>query len=134
VRKPTDNPALYKVLGRKIATARVQAAGGTLSQSGLAKKVGLTRGSIANIELGTQRAPLHVLWAIGHALGMEPASLLPHSTELEDAADALLQDHRFEPAVARVVEEMPIARAWLSATRSRLDVTSDTRPERKRKS
>lgn len=127
-----DNPALYTMLGRKIAGARARFAGGTLSQSGLAKMVGLTRGSIANIELGTQRPPIHVVWAIGHALGIEPAALLPNSAELEDTTAARPFEIQLEPAVERVVEESPRARAWLSMTRTRLDTAKPESPKRRR--
>jgi transcriptional regulator with XRE-family HTH domain len=127
-----DNPALYRVLGRKIASARGKGDAG-LSQSALAKKVGLTRGSIANIELGTQRPPLHVVWAIGQALGIEPASLLPHGVELKETAMTYTLDAALEPRVERVVSEMPIARAWLSATRSRVGAEIEGLADKRRK-
>ena len=114
-----DNPALYRTLGHRIASARsrVLAQGKPLSQSALAKRVGLTRGSIANIELGNQRPPLHVIWSIGQALGIEPSSLLPRLGELGEEAQSLVADATLEPQVERVIEEIPIARAWLSVTR-----------------
>lgn len=115
-----DNPALYKILGRNVAAARASVRPEGLSQSGLAKRVGLTRGSIANIELGTQRPPMHVIWAIGMAVGIEPSSLLPNSAELEAAAGSLV-DVKLEPAVERAVLDAPRARAWLSMTRAKLE-------------
>lgn len=127
-----DNPALYRVLGRKISSARTRG-DARLSQSALAKKVGLTRGSIANIELGTQRPPLHVVWAIGQALGIEPASLLPHGGELKETAMGYLLDAALEPKIERVVGEMPIARAWLSATRTRVGADVEGLPRKRRK-
>jgi transcriptional regulator with XRE-family HTH domain len=133
VRIASDYPVLYRVLGRKIAAARANQPGPPLSQSGLAKKVGLTRGSIANIELGTQRAPLHVIWAIARALGREASSLLPLSTELDETLPHSEQDIQFDPAVARVVESLPMAQAWLRVTRTRLDAASKDRPEKRRR-
>lgn len=127
-----DNPALYRVLGRKISTARNRG-DARLSQSALAKKVGLTRGSIANIELGTQRPPLHVVWAIGQALGIEPASLLPHGDELKETAMGYLLDSGLEPKIERVVGEMPIARAWLSATRTRVGADIEPLSQKRRR-
>ncbi len=127
-----DNPALYKILGRNVAAARARVLPKGLSQSGLAKRIGLTRGSIANIELGTQRPPIHIIWAIGMALGVEPASLLPNSAELEAAAGALV-DVKLEPAVERTVLESPQARAWLSMTRAKLEsATVETSAKRSR--
>jgi len=115
-----DNPALYKILGRNVAAARAHIRPDGLSQSRLAKRIGLTRGSIANIELGTQRPPIHVIWAIGMALGIEPASLLPNAAELESTAGSLVEV-KLEPAVERAVLEAPRARAWLAMTLAKLE-------------
>jgi transcriptional regulator with XRE-family HTH domain len=124
-----DNPALYKVLGQRIADARRNYASQTgtdLSQSGLARMIGVTRGSVANIELGNQRPPLHVLWAIGQALGIEPRLLIPHSAELsESLLGSTKEAEAFEPRVKRVIEELPEARAWLAATRSQVGPAKD---------
>jgi transcriptional regulator with XRE-family HTH domain len=125
VRKATGNPALYQLLGRKIANARSRHSDGPLSQSALAKKVGLTRGSIANIELGAQRPPLHIFWAISKALKIEPASLLPNSAELDGKARTMPNDSKLEPDVERVVEGVPHVRAWLTAARSRVGDESE---------
>lgn len=94
--------------------------------------VGLTRGSIANIELGTQRPPLHIIWAIGQALEVDPTGLLPRPEELEVAAEAVAESTPFEPAIARVVDEMPIARAWLSATRGKVGQDTERLKKRRR--
>jgi len=51
--------SLYLLLGRRVAEARSKRSGGAWSQGQLAKACHLTRGSIANIEIGRQRAPLH---------------------------------------------------------------------------
>lgn len=134
VRKSIDNPPLYRALGRKIASARVTRAGGQLSQSKLAAMVGLTRGSIANIELGSQRPPLHIVWAIGRALGVEPASLLPQGSELDDVAKTFAAEIPLEPKVERVLDDNVMGRAWLSATRSKVGSNaSHERTRRRRK-
>ena len=65
---------LYESLGKRIAAARKEKGWG---QTKLAESSGLTRGSIANIEVGRQRAPLKTLWRIGLALGVEPRNLVP---------------------------------------------------------
>ena len=74
---------LYTTLGRRIATAR-RARGHT--QTDLAKAVGLSRASIANVEAGAQRTPVHVLIAIAQALGLDPADLITTGTETPELA------------------------------------------------
>ena len=115
-----ENPALYGILGRNIAAARARALPDRLSQSGLAAKIGVTRGSIANIELGDQRPPLHVVWAIGLALGVEPASLLPSLDELDASLDGRMAVE-LDPAVEKMMLASPRARAWLTMTRAKLE-------------
>lgn len=48
-----------------------------LTQSALAGRVGLSRTSITNIELGQQHIPIHVLYTLASALGVAPEKLLP---------------------------------------------------------
>ena len=61
-------------LARRLRLAR-EAAG--LTQEALASRIGLTRTSITNIERGSQHIPLHLLFAIAGAVGVEAATLLP---------------------------------------------------------
>lgn len=48
-----------------------------MSQEGLAKRVGLSRTSITNIEQGRQQVPLHMIYTFADALGVELTALLP---------------------------------------------------------
>lgn len=48
-----------------------------LTQQQLGDMVGLKRTSISNIEGGEQKPPLHVLYTICMALGLEPVDILP---------------------------------------------------------
>ncbi len=64
---------VYRQLGGKIEQVR-SALGWT--QDELAKKIGLTRASIANIEAGRQRILLHDLEKFSVAFGMAPKALL----------------------------------------------------------
>jgi transcriptional regulator with XRE-family HTH domain len=120
----SDDSALYYLLGRRIAEARLRRPAGPWSQSQLASAVGLTRGSIANIELATQRAPLHVLWAIGDALGIEPRSLIPTTTELAAHAGHGWEAFESEPDVRRLVDAFggasPQLEAWIAEAQSHL--------------
>jgi len=52
-----------------------------MTQTELAEKVGLLRTSITNIEAGRQRAPLHVLYNICVAVGVEVREVLPTNAE-----------------------------------------------------
>ena len=65
---------LYGEFGRLVRERRLKA---HLTQSQLAKRVGLSRTSITNIELGQQHIPLHVLYPLASALGASPHELLP---------------------------------------------------------
>lgn len=48
-----------------------------MTQKELAKRVGLTRTSIVNIECQRQAITLETLYALGKALGVNPKRLLP---------------------------------------------------------
>lgn len=61
-------------IGRRVRAARARA---KLTQELLARKAGLTRGSITNIESGAQAPPPYRLVRLASALGVEPAELLP---------------------------------------------------------
>lgn len=65
--------SFYQEFGERVRRAR----GERFSQAELARRIGMSRGSIANIEVGRQRVPLHVLTILARELGVEPASLLP---------------------------------------------------------
>ncbi|MFD9461156.1 helix-turn-helix domain-containing protein [Streptomyces sp. NPDC060027] len=71
-------------IGRRVRAARVQT---KLTQELLARKTGLTRGSITNIESGTQAPPPYRLVRLASALGVKPAELLPGLDEPGHAAE-----------------------------------------------
>jgi transcriptional regulator with XRE-family HTH domain len=74
-----DVERAYNVqIGRRVRQARVRA---QLTQEFLARKAGLTRGSITNIESGAQAPPPYRLALLASALGVEPADLLPELRE-----------------------------------------------------
>jgi transcriptional regulator with XRE-family HTH domain len=75
-----DENLLYQMVGERVKRAR-KAAG--LSQAKLAKKLGMSRTSVVNIEAGRQRPPLHVLWNIAEHVRTEPALLVPRLDEYE---------------------------------------------------
>lgn len=65
---------LYSEIGRRIKAER-EALG--FSQLDLAQEIGMLRTSVANIEAGKQRLPIHVLYAIATALAIPVSDLLP---------------------------------------------------------
>ena len=65
---------LYREFGKKFRKARSEA---DLTQAQVAKRVGLSRTSVTNIERGTQHISLHQLFLLASAVGCEPTDLLP---------------------------------------------------------
>lgn len=76
--------AFYQEFGSRVRRARSE----RLTQQALAVKVGLSRAAIANVEVGRQRVPLHMLYRFAEALDVAPAELLPQGTEPADDAVA----------------------------------------------
>lgn len=74
---PAQLKAFYQELGRNIKRARTSAGSLAPTQEDLAKKIGLTRTSITNIEKGRQRIMLHTLFEISIALGVALSALVP---------------------------------------------------------
>jgi transcriptional regulator with XRE-family HTH domain len=61
-----------------------------MSQAVLARQIGFTRSSIANLEAGRQRIALHLFVQIAQALDIEPAELIPQITPSPE--DTVLQE------------------------------------------
>jgi transcriptional regulator with XRE-family HTH domain len=70
---------LYKQIGQRIKEWRSD---NDLTQEQLAISIGVLRTSIANIEAGRQKAPLHVLYEICSVFDKEITELLPSQKEL----------------------------------------------------
>lgn len=67
---------LYEELGRLVRQHRERLG---MSQEKLAEAIELSRASVANIETGRQRIPLHHLYRLGRALKVEAGALLPRA-------------------------------------------------------
>ena len=78
MRRIPDSERLYELVGQKVERQRREA---SLSQTQLAERCGLARGSIANIESGNQRPTLHTLWSLADALQVDMRSFLPSPDE-----------------------------------------------------
>jgi transcriptional regulator with XRE-family HTH domain len=77
--------AIYHALGARISTRRSEL---KLSQADLAERVGMSRGSVANVEAGRQRLPLHQVYRYLEALQLgEVGDLLPKPTHKPSDAD-----------------------------------------------
>lgn len=77
----SDDPQIdrfYVSVGDRVRGARTAA---RLTQADLARQLGLARSSIANIEAGRQRVPLHVFVAIAEALKADVSELIPDGIE-----------------------------------------------------
>lgn len=72
--------ALYTEIGARVRHARKRHG---WSQLDLARAVDLTRSSVANLEAGRQRPPVHVALLIAHALDVPVEDLLPSGPDLD---------------------------------------------------
>lgn len=55
-----------------------------LTQGELSERIGLSRTSVTNIEVGRQKIPLHFLFILSSALGVDPGQLLPQKEILSE--------------------------------------------------
>lgn len=112
-----DELRLYKTMGQRIRELRLarQGANGALTQAELAKAVGLERTSITNLEKGSQKVPLHVLYAVCKALNVDVADVLPplsdvvpreSSIQLDLISASAEQASAGRPILSKVLEEM----------------------------
>ena len=67
---------LYEALGRLVRQHRERLG---MSQETLAQAIELSRASVANIETGRQRIPLHHIYRLARALKVEAGALLPRA-------------------------------------------------------
>jgi DNA-binding XRE family transcriptional regulator len=101
---PIDEHKLYALLGGQIRNAR-EAAG--LKQEEVAHRVGLERTSITNIEKGTQKPPLHVVFMICSVVGLEAKAAIPTLAEVQHGLVAVQVDGETKmvgPKTAGVIE------------------------------
>lgn len=112
-----DELRLYKTMGQNIRELRLarQGSNGALTQAELAKSVGLERTSITNLEKGSQKVPLHVLYAVCRALNVDVVDVLPplsevvrreSSTQLDLISASAQQASAGRPILSKLLEEM----------------------------
>jgi DNA-binding XRE family transcriptional regulator len=89
-----DEKLLYVVLGKKIRSLREATQGerGSMTQGELAGAVHLERTSITNLERGTQKVPLHVLYRVCRVLHVKIDDVLPSYEEVNPLAPSTKLD------------------------------------------
>lgn len=90
----------YRDFGMMLKVARKKAG---LTQDGLAERVGMSRSSIANIETGRQKTPLHTLLEFSGSMGVQPVDLLPAQDQPEQQT---VSDKDLERRVMRIWRQM----------------------------
>lgn len=77
----------YEAIGEKIKEARKLR---NLNQDVLADRLGISRVSLGNIELGKQRVPLHVLLDICESLNVTMNDIVPQNIQSDNLIDPLI--------------------------------------------
>ncbi len=79
-----DNVLLYEIIRHRIRTYRERhpQTNNKLTQASLATAIGIERSTLTNIELGNQRPPIHVLYALCEYFGLERDQFLPSLKEV----------------------------------------------------
>ncbi len=84
-----DEYLLYSYIGTRLRERR-RALGRT--QQWLADRLAVERTSVSNIEAGTQRVPLHVLYRCCNALDLEITDLVPQRAVVLNPGTATIPD------------------------------------------
>lgn len=79
--------AIYASVGDHLKTAREQRG---ITQQEVSAATGVTRSSIANLEAGRQRIPLHTFIATAQAVGIDPADVITRAVQGTDPLTPLL--------------------------------------------
>ena len=105
-----EHSELYSQFGQLVRQHRERLGA---NQAEIAHAIGLTRASIANIETGRQRIPLHHLYGLARALKVDVHALLPTAGGAPMVADREIQSSielsaREQDDVARVVGSIKV--------------------------
>jgi transcriptional regulator with XRE-family HTH domain len=99
--EPREVDGIYKVAGRRFREVRTSKG---ITQADVASETGLSRQSVANIELGRQRFMLHTLFDVARALGVGPAELLPSAEGSDVTLD--LEKVELSPTARRFAQSI----------------------------
>jgi transcriptional regulator with XRE-family HTH domain len=97
-----DEHQFNQEIGRRIRDSRLEAG---LTQEQLAARVKISRGSVANIELGDQAPPPYRLAKIAEALSSEPGDFMPSLRDSSSPAETVRHMVGRED-IARAVERL----------------------------
>lgn len=99
---------LYSSLGAKIRQLREGGEGRKrMTQAELAQLVGLERTSITNIEKGTQKVPLHILYRICEVFNVDIIAALPKLGDVQESnVWRLIGGTNLPPLAAQAVENL----------------------------
>lgn len=105
-----EQSELYSQFGQLVRRHRERLG---LNQAEIGQAIGLTRASIANIETGRQRIPLHHLYSLARALKVDVHALLPTAGSVPRVANREIQSSvelsaREHDDVARVVGSIEV--------------------------
>ena len=105
-----EQSELYSQFGQLVRRHRERLG---LNQAEIGQAIGLTRASIANIETGRQRIPLHHLYSLARALKVDVHALLPTAGGASIVAEREIQSSvelsaREQDDVARVVGSIEV--------------------------
>jgi len=106
-----DERKLYQLVGRRIRNIRLQRIP-KLTQATLASLLRVERTSITNIEKGTQRPPLALLYRVSVELGVSLADVLPSTEEVQVSrlSGDLQSKMPIPPKTASVISRLSINR------------------------
>lgn len=94
-----DPDLIYTAIGRNVRRERQRL---KWNQEQLAGRIGLLRTSIANIEAGKQRVPLHTLCEIARAFDVMPGRLLPAEMFPADTREIAQQAEEAEKKLSEI--------------------------------
>jgi DNA-binding XRE family transcriptional regulator len=121
---------LYKQIGLKIREARKHHS--KLSQDRLAKRLGISRASVVNIEAGRQHAPIHLLWQIAEILGTDLILLIPRRDEFKSPAAPIQLDKKTIQKIKLVANGDAATQKRLAGFISKFKTTLEIDPKKRK--
>lgn len=119
-----EEKRLYEVVGERIRHTRERSAP-KISQASLARRLGISRASVVNIESGRQHAPLYLMWRIAESLDAELAALIPNHDEFLESIEPMKLNVEAVAQIEAAAEGDPATRRLLtrfvSKTKSRVE-------------
>lgn len=120
----TEERRLYEVVGERIRHTREYCAP-KISQAALARRLGISRASVVNIEAGRQHPPLYLMWRIAEVLDAEIAAFIPNHNEFLESIEPVKLDAGAVAQIEEAAQGDPATRRLLtrfvSKTKSRIE-------------